>query len=82
VRGLRAGADDYLVKPFAFAELLARIEALTRRAGTRRRLSFGPVDMDLESHLVRWTAARWSSPKEFELWSACFAARAGCSRAW
>ena len=34
VSGLRAGADDYLVKPFAFVELLARIDALARRAGT------------------------------------------------
>lgn len=40
VTGLRAGADDYLVKPFAFDELLARIEALTRRAGSGGR---GPL---------------------------------------
>ena len=33
VTGLRAGADDYLVKPFAFVELLARIDALARRTG-------------------------------------------------
>ena len=35
VKGLRAGGDDYLVKPFAFAELLARLEALLRRGGAR-----------------------------------------------
>jgi DNA-binding response OmpR family regulator len=37
VSGLRSGADDYLVKPFAFEELIARLEALLRRPGCRRR---------------------------------------------
>jgi two-component system, OmpR family, response regulator len=48
VTGLRAGADDYLVKPFAFAELLARIDALARRAGPAadRTMTFGGVSLD------------------------------------
>jgi DNA-binding response OmpR family regulator len=48
VAGLRSGADDYLVKPFAFAELLARIDALARRtdAQPEGRLAFGPVRLD------------------------------------
>jgi len=54
VEGLRAGADDYLVKPFAFDELLARIEALGRRAHGRKssRLGFGAVTVDLTGKRV------------------------------
>ena len=54
VTGLDAGADDYLVKPFAFAELLARIRALVRRGrvADAPRLSVGDLEMDLVTRKV------------------------------
>jgi len=68
VRGLSAGADDYLIKPFAFAELLARLDALTRRTGRSRRLAFGPVEVDVPAHRVTVDGTAVDlTPKEFEL---------------
>ena len=56
IKGLDAGADDYLLKPFAFDELLARLRALTRRGRTRQldtALTYGPLALDTASHMVR-----------------------------
>jgi len=56
VRGLRAGADDYLVKPFSFEELIARIEALLRRPSETREetvLTCGDLTLDLISRIAR-----------------------------
>jgi DNA-binding response OmpR family regulator len=55
VRGLNAGADDYLAKPFALGELVARLRALTRRGRTRNLqavLSYGPIAFDQRDHAV------------------------------
>jgi DNA-binding response OmpR family regulator len=68
VRGLDTGADDYLVKPFALAELLARIRALLRRdtAGTSSVLTVGPLSLDAARHQAGLRGAPLSlTPKEF-----------------
>jgi two-component system, OmpR family, response regulator len=71
VRGLQAGGDDYLTKPFAFAELLARVEALLRRRSNTEIATRLKV-ADLEIDLLTRTARRGGRPidltvKEFQL---------------
>ena len=70
VRGLDAGADDYLSKPFQFDELVARIRALLRRGGAERLevLRYGPIALDRLRHLAVVNDQRLDlTPKEFQL---------------
>jgi DNA-binding response OmpR family regulator len=71
IRGLNLGADDYLVKPFAFAELLARITAIARRALAEPgdgRLACGDLELDLRRHAVSRAGQPIElTPKEFSL---------------
>lgn len=72
VEGLRAGGDDYLVKPFAFSELLARIEVLVRRQGATEEQSSVLVTGDITIDLHKRTCTRQGrdidlNPKEFVL---------------
>ncbi|EGO95986.1 Two component transcriptional regulator [Acidiphilium sp. PM] len=71
VKGLKAGGDDYLTKPFAFAELLARVEAMARRGkgeGPATRLNVGDLEMDLLSRGVKRAGQKIDlQPREFRL---------------
>ncbi|MDP8984768.1 MAG: response regulator transcription factor [Pseudomonadota bacterium] len=69
VQGLEAGGDDYLVKPFAFAELLARIRVMTRRAEQASpKLFAGSIEMDLlQRTVVREGRSIELTPQEFRL---------------
>ncbi len=72
VRGLEMGADDYLVKPFAFSELLARIRTILRRGSSRQpeELSIGDLEMNLIRRKVLRAGQKLDlSPKEFALLS-------------
>jgi len=71
VQGLKAGGDDYLTKPYAFSELLARVEALTRRAHPEQqnnKLQLADLEMDLLRHKVTRAGKTIAlQPREFRL---------------
>lgn len=70
VQGLQSGGDDYLTKPFAFAELLERVRALLRRRGDdqQTRLTVGPIEMDLLNREVQRAGESIDlQPREFSL---------------
>jgi two-component system, OmpR family, copper resistance phosphate regulon response regulator CusR len=72
VRGLELGADDYLVKPFAFAELLARVRTILRRGPLRHSSVLKVADLEMDLHRHRAARAGRSldlTPKEFQLLS-------------
>lgn len=77
VEGLEGGADDYLVKPFSAAELVARVRALLRRAPPGRRLELGPLTIDAERARVTLGGRELElTRREYEL-LAFFAANPG-----
>ncbi|MDB5362655.1 MAG: Response regulator consisting of a CheY-like receiver domain and a winged-helix DNA-binding domain [Rhodospirillales bacterium] len=71
VRGLKAGGDDYLTKPYAFSELMARLEALLRRGAggkTETKLKVGELEIDLLARTVRRGSTEIELlPREFRL---------------
>ena len=70
VRGLKAGADDYLGKPFAFAELLARIDSLVRRSQQQKTTHLRAADVEIDLKSRRATRAGREltlTPREFDL---------------
>lgn len=68
VTGLNAGADDYLVKPFSTAELIARLRALLRRTQSSRRHTVGELTIDYEQGIVTFAGERLQlTRREFDL---------------
>jgi len=79
VKGLELGADDYLIKPFAFSELLARIRSILRRSPARQAEHLVVADLDIEVARLKATRGRQRlelTPKQFSL-LCLFARRVG-----
>src|SRR4030088_3115098 len=89
VRGLAAGAEDYIVKPFSVPELLARVKGLLRRASPERLatvLAFGDIELDREKRRVvrarrPMDLGRTAFPPNIAFWSFSWNIPAGCSAA-
>jgi two-component system, OmpR family, response regulator len=68
ISGFKAGGDDYLTKPFAFAELVVRLEALLRRAGSEQSVDVGALRLDPRSHAAACGGMSVAlTPTEFRL---------------
>jgi two-component system OmpR family response regulator len=71
IKGLRAGGDDYLTKPYAFAELLARLDALVRRrdpGSVKTKVAVGDLELDLLSRTAKRSGSAIElQPREFRL---------------
>ena len=66
VKGLQLGADDYIIKPFEYPELLARVDAVVRRHQKNRRITVGDLVIDTERHVVQRGDKRIEvSPREY-----------------
>jgi two-component system, OmpR family, response regulator len=81
VTGFSAGGDDYLTKPFAFAELVARLQALMRRSGTDTSVAVGNLRLDPVAHVASADGAKVSlTPTEFRLLAKLVASRGATVR--